>query len=219
MRLPINNVTAQSSVPGLNQGGTSTGLGNLTLFVKHTFFVDPKSGSLVTGGLAVSPSTGTTRFADAIFLGKNNNTTIQPFVAYLFRADRFYFQGFSSVSVPDDPSQPTLLYNDLAIGYFLYRDDTFQNFITAVVPTLEAHINTPITHRDPYNPLDPFGSPDIVNITSGLNTRFRESSVLTMGVVVPVTGPRPFSIEGSILFNYYFGQGRRRQTPPPVISG
>jgi hypothetical protein len=39
-----------------------------------------------------------------------------------------------------------------------------------------------------------------------------------MGVVVPVTGPHPFTVEGTMLLNFYFG--RSRPNPGlPIIGG
>lgn len=218
IRLPIDNVYAQSRVKGLNSGGDSTATGNLTVYLKHIFAYDRETGSVASGGVAISPQTAPGRFGGASFLAPSNSTTIQPFFAFLLNRNRFYFQGFTAIDVPADPAQATLIYNDLGIGYYVYRDNESNNLITAVAPTVEVHVNTPINHTGGYNPLDANSTPDIVNITSGLNTRFRQNSILTMGVVTPVTGPRPFSIEGTVLLNYYFGRSRRNPAPP-IVGG
>ncbi len=218
--LPLNNITSQPTAKLLNTAGTSTAPGNLTLFLKHVFYVDLPTGSLVSGGLAISPQTAATNFAGAKYLRANNTTTIQPYFAYLFNIDRFYIHGFNSIDVPYDYNQPTMLYNDIGVGYFLFRNEDKNGFISAIAPTFEAHANIPLNHRDPFNRLDNFGSPDIVNLTSGLNVAFRKTSVLTFGVSAPVTGPRPFSLESQILLNVYFGRTRRQASRSlPMIGG
>lgn len=217
-RLPIDNIFARSVVPTLNQGGNSTAMGNLTIYAKHIFAFDKETGSVASGGVAVTPQTAPGRFGGAPFLAPSNTTSIQPFFAFLLNRDRLYLQGFTAIDVPTDYNQPTLLYNDLGLGYFVYRDNTSNNLITAIVPTVEVHVNTPLNHIGGYNLLDSNSTPNVVNITSGLNTRFRQNSILTMGVVTPVTGPRPFSIEGTVLLNVYFGRSRRNAAPP-IIGG
>ena len=216
LRLPIDNVFARSKAVNVQGGGNSTATGNLTIFAKHIFYVNRETGSVATGGVAISPMTAPGTFGGAKFLAASNTTTFQPFFAFLINRPKFYFQGFTAIDTPVDPSQPTLVYNDFGVGYYAYRNNAFDTLITAVAPTVEVHINTPINHSGAYNPKDTNGTPDIINITTGLNTRFRTSSILTMGVVVPVTGPRPFSIEGTVLFNYYFGRSRPKPSAPII---
>ena len=189
IRVPIDNIFALSKVPTLNSGGNSTSMGNLTIYAKHIFAYDKETGSVASGGVAVSPQTAPGSFGGARFLAPNNSTSIQPFFAFLLNRDRLYLQGFTAINVPTDPSQATLLYNDLGLGYFIYRDNTSNNLITAIAPTVEVHVNTPLNHIGGYNPLDNNSTPDIVNITSGLNTRLRQNSILTMGVRHAGDGP------------------------------
>ena len=222
LRLPLNNIYAQSREPSLNSGGSSSSLGNLTVFFKHVFYVDPGSGSLFSGGLAVTPRTAPRRFAGAPFLGSDNTTSIQPYIGYYLNFDRIYVNGFNAIDVPYDYNQPTLLYNDLSVGYFLYRDAEARGLIRSIVPTVEAHANIPLNHRGEYNLLDRFGTPDIVNITSGVHVGLFQNATLTMGFTTPVTGPRPFDFEPQVLLNVYFGgKGRRSRSnmAPPSIGG
>jgi hypothetical protein len=218
IRVPIDNIFAKSRSAGLNSGGDSTSAGNLTVYFKHIFAYDKETGSVASGGVAISPQTAPSRFGGASFLGPNNSTTIQPYFAFLINRDRFYLQGFTAIDVPTDPAQATLLYNDIGMGYYVYRDNESNNLITAVAPTVEVHVNTPINHIGGYNPFDANSTPDIVNITSGVNTRFRQNSILTLGVVTPVTGPKPFNVEGTVLLNVYFGRSRRNPAAP-IIGG
>ena len=43
-----------------------------------------------------------------------------------------------------------------------------------------------------------------------MNVSFFKQSVVTLGMVTPVTGPRPFNYEAVLLFNWRFGRSRRR---------
>ena len=219
-RLPLYNISAAPRVSTIPSGGTSSALGDLNLFIKHIFYSNPETGAVTSGGLAISPQTATSQFAGAKYLQPYNTTTIQPFVGYFRKFDKVYIQGFSSFEFPIAFNQPTLMYNDFGVGYYVYRDPTGEGFITAVAPTIEVHINTPLNHRGAYDRFDRFGTADTVNITYGVNTRFGQRSVLTMAAVSPVTGPRPFSIEGTILLNFFFGKSRQSTAPAlPVVGG
>lgn len=219
MRLPLDTISAQSREPALQQGGTYTSLGNLTIFAKHVFAYDRRTGSLVSGGLAITPRTGPRQFAGAPYLAANNTTTIQPYVGYLVNFRKWYFHGFEAIDVPAAAGNPTLVYSDIGMGYYLYREQIPTGWISAVVPTFEVHINNPINHRGEYNVRDPNGTPDIVNLTYGLNVRLKERSVLSLGLATPVTGPRPFDLEAILLFNYYFGKAPRSAAYPFLGGG
>ena len=80
--------------------------------------------------------------------------------------------------------------------------------MTSVAPTFEVHVNSPLTHRDWFNANDPTGTADVVDLTYGLNVTFFKQSVVTLGMVTPVTGPRPFNYEAVLLFNWRFGRSR-----------
>ena len=101
----------------------------MTIFAKYILEYNPKTGNLLSAGLAITPPTGPGHFAGARFLGGTNNTTIQPFLGYflnLTENKRLFLQGFSALDVPVNFTDVTLVYNDLGLGYFVYRDpDTF----------------------------------------------------------------------------------------------
>ena len=42
---------------------------------------------------------------------------------------------------------------------------------------------------------DPAGTPDWVDVTVGTNIEFYQRARLAVGVVTPVTGPKPFDFE------------------------
>ena len=220
VRLPLNTLTSKPSVPARFKqfGGTSTALGNMNIFAKYILKQDPATGSLISAGLAVSPTTAGGSFAGAKYIQNINTTLFQPFLGYIWTRGNFYLQGFSAFEFPINPSQVTEMFNDVGIGYFLLRDPDPCRFLTAVAPTFEVHVNSPLNHHGFDNPNEPAGTPAVVNLTYGLNLEIHRNSLLTFGFVTPVTGPRPFDYEALVLFNFRFGRSARRAIPP-VTSG
>ena len=94
------------------------------------------------------------------------------------------------------------LFNDLGVGYFLYRDQACSGWITSVAPTLEVHVNTPLNHRGMNS--QPIGADDIVDFTFGARFGIGARSDLGAAASIPVTGPKPFDVEALVQFNYRF---------------
>ena len=143
----------------------------------------------------MTPATGPNTFAGANYLAAVHDTTVQPFIGYLWRRGDFYLHGFTAIDVPTSIRDVTMVYNDIGIGYYVYRNPDPDAVLAALVPTFEVHVNDPLTHGDYNNQLDLTGTPNVVNLTYGLNALLGPNSVFTFGVVTPVTGPRPFSYE------------------------
>ena len=219
LRLPLDTLTADSGIRNPYSTPTTTALGDLSVYAKYILAQDLKTGSLFSVGLQLTPPTGPKTFANSQYIQSIHAADIQPFVGYIWGLDRLYFQGFSALSVPGNSSDATLVYNDIAVGYYIYRERDPARFLTGIVPSFETHVNTPITHRDPYNRNDIAGTPDVVNLTSGLNFEFHRRTFLTLGLVSPVTGPKPFDLEALILINVLFGRSRNLGTPPVVAGG
>ena len=92
--------------------------------------------------------------------------------------------------------------------------------ISMIAPTFEVHVTDPLNHRNPYSLRDPAGMTDIVNLTYGINIGIFERTLITFGVVTPVTSPKPFDFEAMAFVNYFFGARRRPQlATPPVLGG
>jgi hypothetical protein len=222
VRFPIDTVNANSTIRGnfAKLAGESTAPGDLSFFGKYVVARDRETGSLVSVGLAISTVNGPSNFAGAKYIASLDATSIQPFVGYIWRRDRFYLQGFSALDTPASLRVATLIYNDVGMGYYIYRNTDPQGWLTAVAPTFEVHVNTPLTHGDFNNHNDPGGVPNIVNLTYGINLGFSQRSILTLGMVTPVTGPKPFDYEALILLNIFYGRTRRSmQTTPPMAGG
>jgi len=219
VRLPLDTLTADSGIRNPYTTPTTTALGDLSLYAKYILAQHLPSGSLISVGIQVTPPTGPKTFANSQYIQSIHDLDTQPFIGYIWARDRFYLQGFSALSVPGNSSDATLLYNDVVLGYYVYRDRDPAHFLTGVIPSFETHVNTPITHRDPYNRNDIAGTPDVVNLTAGLNFEFHRHTFLTFGLVTPVTGPRPFDLEALVLINILFGRSRNLGTPPVVAGG
>ena len=76
LRLPLNTISAESLAPGV--GGTSTSLGDLTVFLKHALWSDPERGDVFSLGFAVTPPTGPAAFAGAEFARPGTRRTSSP---------------------------------------------------------------------------------------------------------------------------------------------
>jgi hypothetical protein len=110
-----------------------------------------------------------------------------------------------------------MVYNDVGVGYFVFRAEDPESLISTIAPTFEVHVNSPLTHRDWFNANDPSGTPDVVDLTYGVNVGLGGQAVLTFGWVTPVTGPRPFNYEAVLLLNWRFG--RSRSGALPIVGG
>ena len=191
LRLPIDTFNADHTVPGLD--GTSTDIGDLSIIFKWLLWRDLISGSLLSGGLAVTPPTGPGSFGGSNNIRVFHNTCLQPYLGWIWVKSPFYLQGFTAVDAPTDLNDVVLLDNSVAAGYYLYQNKN-GNGLSAVVPTVEVHVNTPLNHRG-ISLSDPAGAPDLVDITGGLHFEYQDKSSMGIAFAVPVTGPRMFDFE------------------------
>jgi hypothetical protein len=191
LRLPIQTYNASGPLPGLD--GASTDIGDLSIIFKWLLWQNPE-GSLFSAGLAITPPTGPSPFAGSRDLAVYHNTCLQPYCGWIWSAGDFYLQGFTAVDAPTDLNDVVLLSNSIGAGYFLYQNH-FNRGLTAVVPTLEVHVNTPLNHRGILRLTDPAGTPDMINITGGVQLEYQDKSSMGVAFAMPVTGPRMFNFE------------------------
>jgi hypothetical protein len=207
-RLPLNSMSTESGLPAYD--GTFTDIGDLSVILKYQFWHSQDRKDVLSAGIVVTAPTGPDSFAGANQFATVHDTVLQPFVGYRFAAENWFIHGFLAIDVPTDPNDVTLMYNDVGVGYFLYRSQCeCDRIITAIVPTFECHINTPFTHRGALNGFDLTGTPDIVDLTLGVTFEVDRRSTLALAAVVPVTGPKPFDIEAIAQFNWRFGASAR----------
>jgi hypothetical protein len=198
LRLPLDTLTATDGItPG--SGGTFTDIGDLTITGKLIVWEARNSGSLISAGLAVTVPTGSDTFAGSptAIIDNFHDTLLQPFVGYVWSSGAFYVHGFESVQVPTDSNDVTLLFTDIGAGYSLLRRTHGDNFLTAVEPTAEAHLNDFLDHRSG-------NFKDWLVLVQGVTFEFRRHSLLTLAIGEPVTGPIPYDVEAVVQFNLRF---------------
>jgi hypothetical protein len=215
LRLPVNSITAQGTGPGVASG--STAVGDLSILTKFALWQNRSTGDIISAGLGIGTPTGPSSFAGASFAKAANPPFIQPFVGFIKTFGNFYAQGFSAIDVPFDTRVVTIYYNDLGMGYF-FRSADPDAFLSGVAPSMEVHVNTPLNHRN-VSANDPTATFDIVNLTFGLTAVTRQRTMLSVGLVEPVTGPRPFSGELIVMLNWFFGRSRPAPAQPPFVGG
>lgn len=201
VRAPINTINANSPIPGI--GKQSTAINLVNVFFKGVIWQNEDRSRLISGGLSLGAPTGPGTFAGAPWLANLKAFELQPFLGLYYYRNRFFFQGFTSVEVPIAERLPTLLMNDYAIGYFLYQAADPDQFLTAIAPVFEVHVNTPLNHRG-VNFFSTNDVPDFVVMTYGTSFQFGRRTRLLTGVATPVSGPRVFDIEAMALLNVYF---------------
>lgn len=200
MSMPLNTLVDPDVV------GTTVGVGNLTMVGKMVIYEDDDYDGdfLVSTGMGVTVPTGPNGFAGAAVPFGVNDVTLQPYLALVYRAGPWYVIGFSSVDVPIDARDAVLWYNDVSVSYYIQTPGALNGRLTAVVPTVELHINTASTHRSDGTLLDPASTPDWIDITTGATLMLGRYTSLALGASLPVTGPLPYRVEGMAQLNLRF---------------
>jgi hypothetical protein len=173
--------------------------GDLSIVTKYAWINNTRLGNALSTGLVVTVPTGPTfRLPDGSSL---HPVILQPYVGGIFNAGRLYVHGFTSLPVPTDSRDAVLLFNDLGIGYRLYQGSD-RAILRYVIPTVETHINTPLSHRGSQN--SEVAALDEVVFTYGIHVGVCRGAQLTVGVATPVTGPLPYDLEAFAQFNWRF---------------
>lgn len=202
IRLPLNTIQFRSTTPGI--GSRSTSLNDLSVYFKHVILEDEDTGSLLSIGLNVNAPTGPSHFAGSRLFPFQQSTTVQPFAGYIWSLGDAYVQGFTGIDVPTSTGLSTLFYSDLALGYFVYRAEDPQAWLSAIVPTFETHVNIPLSERG-FHSATYANNIDNVNLVLGSHFLVGERSIITAAFASPVTGPKPFAYEFLLQLNFFFG--------------
>jgi len=177
----------------------SSDFGDLSVIFKYALINDRRTGDVLSTGIVITAPTG--KSFDSSVIPDIHPWLLQPYLGYIYSMSDFYLQGFSSIAVPTDSRDATLLFNDVGIGYRVFSTPAEQ-VITAVVPAFEVHVNTPLNHRGSQS--EPIGVPDWVDLTAGCHVGLYHRSTLSVGVCTPVTGPKPFEVEALAQFSLRF---------------
>jgi hypothetical protein len=180
-------------------GLSTQNVGDLTVLFKYLFYGNPQTGNVISGGLAVTAPTGGGSAILPDGTTAPHSWLLQPWGGFVRRFDRAYVQGITNLIVPTDSRDVTLLGNSLGVGYWLYQAPT-SRLLTGITPVAEVHVRTPLNHR---TPADFVFFQDQVNLTTGAHFRFNRA-VLSGAVVVPVVGPKLFSVEAIAYASYWF---------------
>jgi hypothetical protein len=194
MRLPFQQISDFTGPVGI----TNNAIGDLTMILKYAVINDRDTGSVLSGGLALTAPTS----QETVFLPDGSqlrSVLFQPYLGWITNRGAFFAQGFHSVVVPSSGQDVTSLNNDVGIGYWMYRGP--DRVVRAIVPTIEGHLFTPLNHRNNTEPISAF---DIFTVTTGVNFVLARNSTLGVAVAVPVTGPTPNRVEAIVSFNYRF---------------
>ncbi len=149
-RVPVNTLTSEGKgfvlnpVPGVavapgDAGGDTTEFGNVTAVAKAILWENRDRGALLSAGATLTFPTATSKKIEP---GPSTLMYMQPYGAFLLTNGDFFVQGFSSITLPVASAESIILFNDVGVGYFVYRSRG--GFITSVAPTVEVHVITPI---------------------------------------------------------------------------
>jgi len=194
LRLPFFQVRG-------NGAGHDTNVGDLSVVLKYAVIDEPASGSTLSTGLVITAPTGPEAYSFVVRDGRIDEIhpwLLQPFVGYLWKRGDLFVHGFTSVAVPTDSNDVTIAFVDVGLGYWLFRGG---GVLSAIVPTVEAHVNVPLDHRDTDH-VPRFRNS--VDLTAGFHFVFRDRLSVGLAVGVPVTSPRLFDVEAIANLNYRF---------------
>jgi hypothetical protein len=186
-------------------GQTVDGLGDITLVGKYAFVADREAGTYLTAGLNVTLPTS----RDLILAQSGRNlqsTLLQPWLGAVLTGERFYVQAFTSMVFPTNDIDTHFVANDIAVGWRAYQNPQ-GGLLTAIIPTLEAHVITPTNNRgidSLLNGTAEVGAPDLVVITGGVHLGLGDRTFLTLALGTPVTGPQLFKYEAVVQLNFAY---------------
>jgi hypothetical protein len=217
LRLPFNTLQADAKEfvvtptllgdrigPG-GPGFSSTQFGNVSAIAKAVLWEDHASGSLISGGATISFPTATSRL---LAPGVSTVTYLQPYAGFLLQNGNAFVQGFASILLPIVRTEATMLFLDAGAGYVLYRNASARGWLTAVAPTVELHLADPLRQADgavrTFGTFDTLQLHNDLNLTLGATFELCHRTTLGLGLVIPLTGPKPFDLEALAQLNYRF---------------
>ena len=205
LRVPFNTLVADPKHELIGeQGIDSTQFGNVSAIFKAVLWEDRPSGDLVSAGVTLSLPTASSKLLNP---GQSVLAYVQPFGGFIVNRGDFFVQGFVSITAPLASAESIVLFSDVGVGYWLYRDPE-DGLLTGFAPTVEIHVADPLRQADSrvleFGIFDNLKLHNVVDFTMGGTFEFASRATLGLGLVVPVTGPKPFDVEALAQFNYRF---------------
>lgn len=172
-----------------------------------------RPGVLVSAGLGIGFPTG-----ENVEGTPDDNYVFTPFVGFLYRSpgSRWYAQGFEQIDLPTSDDDQVLLHTDIGIGYHLHEEvdgPSILPFVTAIIPTAELHLYTPIGD-DPTGRLLGLVYQDVLNSTLGTVFFFGPSTSLSLGLGIPLSTQKDYDYEFQCHFQWRFGRSQGRAAVP-----
>ena len=218
LRLPMSSTVGVSTPDIVYRSET---VGDLVVTLKGLLYADDEQAwsmglAVVTPTgrdvTVVSPTSGA---SGASLKLENDAAHFVPFIAFQATpTDDFFIHSYLQLDTPTNPysaqsvvttgptspssvrnfrvTDQTLLYADIALGHWWFRDAEAQ-FLSGLASLLELHYTTALTSPDQVSLKDnfvSFGSQssgnDVVNLTIGLHAEFARSTSLRVGYVTPL---------------------------------
>jgi len=202
--VPDPNTGALVGAPG-GPGFNTTQFGNVSAIAKGVLWEDHQTGSLISAGATISFPTSSSR---KINPGQSTLAYFQPFGGFILSRGDLFIQGFTSITLPVAHAESIVLFNDLGVGYYVYRANERSGGLTAVAPTVELHMANPLRSPDPgvnlFGIVDDEKLHNVIDVTLGTTLEFGARATLGAGLVFPLTGPKPFDVEALVQLNYRF---------------
>ena len=202
LRLPLNSIP-QYAGPSFTVGYGEAG--NLAVTLKRLLLLTETTA--VAAGLGIDTPTGSDTYGQGVaspYRLFNDAVHLSPFLGFLTAPnERFFCEGFLQVDVATNGnrvvfasqdlgalSEQTLLYADLSVGYWLYRNP-HACLITGLASVVEYHYTTTLQDADIVSGGDGsqvlrFGNMhnrlDVSNVTAGLHTELGQTTVRVAGV-------------------------------------
>jgi len=224
-----NDQNLQGTLLGTTAENEGTVFGNMSLTLKGLIYqcdcLAVSVGTMID--LPTAPN-GSFTGGETVVI-QNDSVHLAPFLGFAYApcCGNFFAIGFVQldfdangdsvglVAINDPPiarfRDPTLLYLDLSMGYWLFRDDPACcrcRYLTGIAPVVELHYTTTLQNYRGVDGtdflIDPvYNGTDCLNLTAGLHFQMGPCSMLTVGGVVPLmSSPRDREFDSEVVVQF-----------------
>ena len=197
---PTSRTAAQVTTSGV--GNLSTSFKALLLQMGQTSISSGLQLSIPTGSdaiISVGRATTLPSLELSDIVVKNQSLHLMPFIgAYREFGGAWWLQAFTQVDVPTSGNdvrvnglyigrinEQTLLYSDVSVGKWLYRNRG--RGLTGIASILELHYTSSLNDADTLFTVDPPENRfDVLNLTAGLQVEFSQKVRINVSGVVPL---------------------------------